>query len=350
MIDVTKCKLVKTLKHGRQMLSCRFSPCGKYVVAGGTDNLILRWELESEKKSELSGHGSWISALTFHPNTDRLFSADLVGTIMAWAYSAETPTPLWTIKEAHSGFLRDLAISPDGKVLATVGSDKLVRLWNSEDGKPIKELAGHEIDVYRVAFHPDGKSLVSGDLLGMVKHWDWESGKPVRHLDAKVLHTRGDEFNFIADVGGVRRFAFNRDGSQLACGGLTESAGNTFCNGKQAVVLIDWATGNSTAKLTVNGGADGPVNGLRYLSDGTLMGCGESGAGSTVVCFWKPGEVAPSHSLPTPCAYELDLHPDGQRAGIVAHEALGQTGNGRLVKTREEYVPNGGSVQIFTLG
>lgn len=351
LIDPTKFVLSKTLKHDRQLLCCRFSPCGKYVFAGSADNLVLRWELEGEKKTVLTGHNSWLSAVVPSANGQRLFSVDLVGTIVAWPYTAENPVPLWTVKEAHSqSFVRDLAISIDGMLLASVGSDKVIRLWNADDGKPVKELAGHEHDTYRVCFHPDGKSLVSGDLLGIVKHWDIESGKLVRELDAKALHTRGDEFTFIADVGGVRRFAFNAEGTQLACGGMTESAGNTFCNGKQAVVLIDWASGQSTAKLTVNSGADGPVNGLRYLPGGILMGCGESGAGSTVVCFWKSGETAPFHTLPTPCAYELDLHPDGLRAAIVAYDARGETGNGRLVKTKEEYVPNGGTVQIYQWG
>ena len=81
-----------------------------------------------------------------------------------------------------------------------------------------------------------------------------------------------------------------------------------------------------------------------------LAGCGESGAGSTVLCFWKPGETAPFHSLPIPVGYDLDLHPDGLRLAVAVYDARGQSGNGRPAKTKEEYIPNGGSVQIFSLG
>jgi len=348
--DPTKAALVKSFQLDRQLTSARFSPCGRFVLAGGLDNLVHRWELDSGAHVALTGHTSWLVALAFDAAAGHLLSADLHGNVHAWPYAAAAPVPLWSIKDAHQGLLRDVAISPDGKLLATVGSDRAVRLWNAADGSPIRQLDGHKADVYRCAFHPDGKSLVSGDLLGVVKHWDLASGQFVRDLDASSLHTRGNDFDFIADVGGVRRMAFDRGGTQLACAGLTEASSNSFCAGKQAAVLFDWTTGQIAARLSVNAAADGPLSGIAYLPGGLLAGCGESGAGSTVLCFWKAGETAPCHALPIPAAYDLDLHPDGLRLAVAVYDARGASGNGRPVKTKDEYIPHGGSVQIFSLG
>ena len=50
-----------------------------------------------------------------------------------------------------------------------------------------------------------------------MKLWNVATGEFVRPFDAKPLHTRGDEFNFIADVGGVRSLAFSLDGAKLLC-------------------------------------------------------------------------------------------------------------------------------------
>ena len=334
----------------RQLTAARFSPCGRFVLAGGLDNLVHRWQLDSGEHLALAGHASWLAGLAFDAPGGRLISADVQGNLHAWQYAEAAPAPLWSIRDAHEGLLRDLAVAPDGKLLATVGSDRRVRLWNAADGTPLRQLDGHAVDVYRCAFHPDGKSLVSGDLLGVVKHWDLATGQCLRELDASSLHTRGNEFDFIADVGGVRRMVFDPAGTQLACAGLTQATSNGFCAGRQAAVVFDWTSGQIAARLSVNGAADGPLCGLAYLPGGILAGCGESAAGSTVLCFWKPGETAPFHALPIPSAYDLDLHPDGRRLVVAAFESRGQAGNGRKVKSRDEYVSHGGSAQLFSLG
>jgi hypothetical protein len=347
--EPTKAALVRSFQHDRQLTSSRFSPCGRFVFAGGVDNLVHRWELESGAHVALAGHTSWITGLALDAVAARLVSADFHGNVKAWDYAADAPVPLWSIQDAHQGLLRDVAVSPDGELLATAGSDGKVRLWSAADGSPARQLDGHQADVYRCAFHPDGKSLVSGDLLGVVKHWDLASGQAVRDLDASSLHTRGNDFDFIADVGGVRRMVFDRGGMQLACAGMTAATSNGFCAGKQAAVLFDWATGQVSSQLSVNAAADGPLSGIAYLPSGLLAGCGESAAGSTVLCFWKPGETAPFHTLPLATGYDLDLHPDGLRLAVAVYEARGQSGNGRLVKSQDEYIPNGGNVQIFSL-
>jgi WD40 repeat protein len=347
--DPTKAALVKSFAHDRQLVSSRFSPCGRFVFAGGLDNLIHRWNLESGEHAALAGHSSWITGLVFDAAGGRMVSGDFQGNVKAWPYAADAPAPLWSIQDAQQGILRDVAISPDGKLLATVGSDCRVRLWNTADGTAMRQFEGHKMDVYRCAFHPDGKSLVSGDLLGVVKHWDLANGQHVRDLDASSLHTRGNDFDFIADVGGVRRMVFDRGGTQLACAGLTAASSNSFCAGRQEAVLLDWTTGQSAARLSVNAAADGPMTGIAYLAGDMLAGCGESGAGSTVLCFWKRSETAPFHTLPLATAYDLDLHPDGLRLAVAVYEPRGQGGNGRPAKTKDEYIPNGGSVQIFSL-
>lgn len=348
-MDVTKAKLMKTLAHDRQLSSCRFSSCGQFVFAGSSDQSVVGWTLSSDVKRMIAKHASWVMAIACHPKLPRVYSVDWQGGVQCTQFSVDAVEPLWNIAGKGGSVTRDIAITPEGTLLATVGSDAKVRLWDSDKGTLLKEWESGDADLYRVAFHPQGKEIVTGDLLGKVKQWDLASGKMLREMNAETLHTRGDEFTFIADVGGVRRLAFSPEGNLLACGGLAEAAGNTFCNGKQAVVTLDWQTGQQVAHLKVNDAADGPVNGLSFLPEGVLAGCGESGAGSTVLCFWRGGEITPFHSLPVSCAYELDLHPDKQMLALATHVAQGQSGNGRLVKSREEYVPNGGAVLIYSL-
>src|SRR5262249_26421968 len=272
-VDPAKTHLVKEYKHTSPLVGCRLDPSGKFVFAGAQDNSVVRWHLDSGKKTVLTGHKSWVRALAFAPLTlsspprgergekkslsplggegrvrgnKLLFSGDWTGRVLVWPADAEQPAAGRTL-EAHRGWVRALAVSPDGKTLASCGNDHLVKLWSIADGKLLRELAGHASHVYNTAFHPDGKHLVSADLMGVVKVWDWAKGETVREFDAKILHKYDPTFR--ADHGGVRSMAFNRDGSLLACAGIT-NVSNAFAGvGNPLVVLFDWANGKQKQLL-----------------------------------------------------------------------------------------------------
>src|SRR5262249_44951318 len=83
----------------------------------------------------------------------------------------------------HKGKVLRLAYAPHGKLLATSGSDALVRLWHSDSGKERATLKGHGGEVHGLAFSPDGKFLASGCRGKSVTR----NGKVVPDQPSKVL-------------------------------------------------------------------------------------------------------------------------------------------------------------------
>jgi WD40 repeat protein len=306
-LDPAKTKLTLELKHTAPLLGCRFDPSGRFLFAGGQEAALQRWELAGGKKTTLTGPKSWVRGLAF---TDKLvFAADYTGQVLAWPIEGDKTTPQWAIS-AHTGWARALAVSPDGKTLASCGNDRLVRLWSTADGKPLATLEGHVSHVYNVAFHPDGKQLASADLMGVVRCWDLTTGKAARSLDAAVLHKYDPVF--MADHGGARGMVFSPDGKLLAICGISEVS-NAFAGvGKPAVVLFDWATGARKQLLKPKEAFQGTAWGVAFQPAGWIVAVGGGNGG--VVWFWKAEDAASVFALKLPTnARDLTLHSDGRR-------------------------------------
>ena len=76
----------------------------------------------------------------------------------------------------HRDYVYQLAISHDGKRLASCGYDKSIRLWDVESGRVLSVLREHTDAVFAVAFSPDDKWIASGAGDRSVKIWDAQKG------------------------------------------------------------------------------------------------------------------------------------------------------------------------------
>jgi WD40 repeat protein len=251
------------------------------------------------------------------------------------------PRPLWSVDPAHDGWVRGLAVSPDGKLLATCGRDRAVRLWSADSGAKVRELDAGE-DAYCVAFHPDGKSLVSGDLKGVVAHWDLEGGKRVRELEARALYL----YDRLQDVGGVRCLVFDPAGTTLACAG-GQPKGGAFVQGTPLALFFDWQTGKVRQTWKIGTDNDGFVYDLLFHAAGFVMLVTGGQPGSGKLLFQRPEDAQPFF-LSTALAncHSLALHPAGRRLAVSATNA-GSDGNGRLLGKNKEYPGNWSPVHLW---
>jgi WD40 repeat protein len=73
-------------------------------------------------------------------------------TVRPWDPASGQPTT----RKGHTDWVRAVALSPDGRQLASGGSEGLVRLWDPAAGQPTGILESRTGWVYAVAFSPDG--------------------------------------------------------------------------------------------------------------------------------------------------------------------------------------------------
>jgi ribosome assembly protein 4 len=105
----------------------------------------------------------------------------------------------------HQQPINYIAFSPDGRIIATGGFDKAVKLWNGLTGKFMASLRGHVQSVYQLAWSADSRLLVSASKDSTMKVWNIQK----RTMDTE-LPGHADEV-FAAD--------WSPDGIKVVSGG-----------------------------------------------------------------------------------------------------------------------------------
>ena len=124
-----------------------------------------------------------IMALRFLPDGKQLLAADghvsEEGTVRVIEVETGTVTASWL---AHSDTIFDLALSRDGKLLATAGGDRLVKIWDLATRKEVAKLEGHTAQVLAVAFDEKATQLISGGADQELKLWDVKTKERINSL------------------------------------------------------------------------------------------------------------------------------------------------------------------------
>lgn len=106
--------------------------------------------------------------------------------------------------EAHRGAAANsVAISPDGRLLATAGADSLIRVYRLPDLSLQQSLSGHTASVSTLSFSPDGQLLASGGRDRVVKIWNIENGRELRTISEGLSQ-------------GIYQVRFSPDGKNIA--------------------------------------------------------------------------------------------------------------------------------------
>jgi WD40 repeat protein len=168
----------------------------------------------------------------------------------------------WEAKtlSGHSGNIRALAFSPDGKYLATGSSDKTIKIWEVKSGLCERTIDGTSERISSVVFCPDRNCVISGSI--PIKLWDFQTGKCVQSFD-EYKHSPGS-------------MAISKSGKFLLSGGNTE---DDF-----GIWLWDVYQGK---RIRVFSGHKAPVLALAFSLDEKLV---ISGSEDGTLRIWKIDE------------------------------------------------------------
>ncbi|PSB57821.1 NB-ARC domain-containing protein [Chamaesiphon polymorphus] len=200
---------------------------------------------------------SSIHAVAISPDGRWLASGDFNGDIRLWDTRTQQ---LQSISSGHTHWVRAMAFSPDSRKLVSGSYDCTMRLWDVNTGKCLQTLTDRTQSVNSVAFSPDGNLLVSGcdDFLvsgsddWTIGIWDVNTGECLR--------------KFTDYTQAAYSVAFSPDGETIVSGGVDANirlwnvrdgqCSNTFASHQGRVFSVAFSPDGRTI---ASGGDDATV-------------------------------------------------------------------------------------------
>ncbi len=171
--------------------SIKFSPDEKLLAVSGFDGLIQIYQTDTWKLLRtFRAHDMTVKSLVFNPDGKKLFSGSWEGDIACWS------TETWEEENrfAAHDVVQHLSLSKDGRMLASCGSDGLLRTWDASSGEMFFEVKNHDQALLRTAFSNDGSVVATGGGNHHVSVIDCRTGELVSRIYLVGTETRSIRF------------------------------------------------------------------------------------------------------------------------------------------------------------
>jgi COMPASS component SWD3 len=208
----------------------------------------------------------------------------------------------------HTEPVRALTLSSDGKILASGGDDKTIKLWNLSTNALLHTLTGHRDRIKSILMTPDGQTVISSSFDNTIKFWNPQTGKEIRTITEKA---------------GVNGMVLTPDGQTLISG----SSDRTIKFRNLKTKKIDRILKTDTTALAIS-------------SDGkTLFSGGENGG---KIRIWSMATGKTLRSFTPPLPKKEDLINGSERASAPITLAVSNDGNMLLSGGYDDSYNSGG--------
>ncbi len=208
LLDPATRRTVQELPQEAVLRVVAFSPDDRLLAAGAEDGSVEVWSLAAGRlERTMAGHSGRVRSLAFTPDGRRLLTAD------------RSSVALWDVASGEQATVPNLtgaapaALSPDGKLVAAAQPDGTVGVWELSSGLPVQTIRPPTEPVV-MAFSPDASLLATGHTEPAGRHarlWRVEDGS----LAADITVRTGPEVIYEKLNWAL---AFSPDGSLLATG------------------------------------------------------------------------------------------------------------------------------------
>jgi WD40 repeat protein len=158
------------------------------IIATASQDKVKLWHTDGKLVTELKGHQTKVTTVTFSPDGQFLASADKKGTIKLWHWDDNAWKEKTLPPSPHTKRITNLVFSPNSKMLLSTSNDGKITLWQQQVEQStwlLRDLSpSNKSKVNSVAFSLDSQLLVTADQGGEGKLW-----KVADNQDETIKHT-----------------------------------------------------------------------------------------------------------------------------------------------------------------
>ncbi|MCA9107921.1 MAG: hypothetical protein KDA83_21095, partial [Planctomycetales bacterium] len=172
--NVAEDSLVGTLAgHNGAVYSLAFDPSSKLLLSASADQTLKVWQVATGERLDTLGQPlkEQFCGL-FSAHGDAMFGAGADNRIRRWelvSRDSAAINPLQQARFAHEGSIVALAVSADGRFLASSAEDRTVKFWRASDLAELAFRPNQSDIVSAIAFDPSGEHALLARLDGS---WD----------------------------------------------------------------------------------------------------------------------------------------------------------------------------------
>ena len=317
--DVSRGTEIRVVKGHRDLVwGIAFTPDGKTLASSSSDKSVKLWDVASGNElNTFAGRVNFVEEAVLSNRGRTLVSHDALDSIRVWDLA--TGKDMRRVALAADARAFETMTAFDGGFIGANG-DGLITIYDL-DGKPLRNLEGHRLGLNAMAVSPNGKFLASGGNERWSRIWNIADGTTAADVD----FTKGDGYHneslaFSADS---RRLALGTNtsevrvvevptGKELYSNAVAEEAGFilgvTFSpdgatiaavGGSGKIHLLDAATG-----ATLRSFGDKASRALVFTSDGKRLW---SGSQDGAITLWNVSDGSVVRTRPGHSAYVTSL-------------------------------------------
>ncbi|MEE2940960.1 MAG: protein kinase [Planctomycetota bacterium] len=173
LVDTDTLQIERAAITGQsRVLHVGLSPDGGTAYVGSTDGLVKAWDLETLKSRVILAADTAVTCLAVHPTGGLIAVGSSDHSVQLLAPDG---TPRGRLL-GHTGKPTAVAFSADGRLIATVGGERRLKVWDLESREVLQSLSGLSRVTDHVCFTPDGRGVISANNAGIVQEWSVEVG------------------------------------------------------------------------------------------------------------------------------------------------------------------------------
>ena len=218
-------KVVQQFSHGDAALAAAFTDKGE-LFTGSADKSVRQWKVAANVPTRNFQHPNLVDAVAWSPDGKLLATACHDGILRVFDVekNAATKTINAHTTPAPPAAIYSVTWTADGKQLLTTSFDKSMKLWDATSGNLVREFKpfaekgnekGHTDQVFCAAVTKDGKLVASGGSDRRVKLWNAADGTVVREFPNPEIKGEPGQ----SHPGGVYQLRFTPDEKYLVSAG-----------------------------------------------------------------------------------------------------------------------------------